>query len=101
MRFYPHPKIKKSTATKASEQPKTLDQQSDAVEPLKDASVYKQEVSQYLATTDVKYVEIEKKIQRGALKNGMKYALFPTTTRDDKTYATLFADSWYSTIIDE
>ena len=83
---------KKAQQQKASEQPKTLDQQSDAVEPLKDASVYKQEVSQYLATTDVKYVEIEKKIQRGALKSGMKYALFTTTTRDDKTYATLFVN---------
>ena len=80
---------KKAQLQKASEQPKTLDQQNEAAEPLKDASVYKQEVKQYLAKTNAQYVEVEKKIQRGALKNGMQYALFPTTTRDDKTYATL------------
>ena len=36
--------------------------------------------------------ENEQKIQRGELKNGIRYALFPTTTRDDKTYATISLD---------
>ena len=43
---------------------------------------YVDKSKQYLDAT-------EKKIERGTLKNGMKYALFPTTTRDDKTYATI------------
>ena len=34
----------------------------------------------------------EKQIQRGKLKNGMQYALYPSTTRDDKTYATISID---------
>lgn len=34
----------------------------------------------------------EKQIQRGKLKNGIQYALFPTNTRDDKTYASISLD---------
>lgn len=72
-----------------SEQPKTLDQQDTPPEPLKDVSVYQAEVAQYLGESKTQLTQIEKKIQRGKLKNGMGYALFPTTTRDDKTYATI------------
>ncbi len=46
---------------------------------------YVQESKQYLYSKD-------KQIQRGKLKNGIKYALFPTTTRDDKVYATISLD---------
>ncbi|MBJ9985314.1 insulinase family protein [Acinetobacter sp. S40] len=77
---------------KQQEKPKTLDQQSTAEEPLKDASVYKQEVSQYVKSSADYLQNTEKKIQRGTLKNGMQYALFPTQTRDDRVYATITLD---------
>ena len=74
---------------KGAETAKTLDQQDTKAEPLKDPSVYKAEVAQNL-TMSQQYVEkIDQKIQTGTLKNGMQYALFPTSTRDDKTYASI------------
>ncbi|RKG38548.1 M16 family metallopeptidase [Acinetobacter rongchengensis] len=73
----------------ASEKPKTLDQQAIAEEPLKDVSEYQAEVRQFVEKSKQHLDQIEKKIQRGTLKNGMQYALFPTSTRDDKTYATI------------
>ena len=76
----------------AAEQPKTLDQTDVKEEPLKDSSVYKQEVAEYVKTSKQYLVDTEKKIQRGTLKNGIKYALYPTSTRDDKTYATISVD---------
>ncbi|MEG0488097.1 MAG: insulinase family protein [Acinetobacter sp.] len=74
---------------KASEKPKTLDQQAIAEEPLKDVSEYQAEVRQFVEKSKQHLDQTEKKIQRGTLKNGMQYALFPTSTRDDKTYATI------------
>lgn len=74
---------------KGAETAKTLDQQDTKAEPLKDPSVYKAEVAQNL-TMSQQYVEkIDQKIQTGTLKNGMQYALFPTSTQDDKTYASI------------
>ena len=73
----------------ASEKPKTLDQQAIAEEPLKDVSEYQAEVRQFVEKSKQHLDQTEKKIQRGTLKNGMQYALFPTSTRDDKTYATI------------
>nr|WP_174506244.1 pitrilysin family protein [Acinetobacter sp. Marseille-Q1620] len=73
-------------------QKKTLDQTVEQPEPLKDPSVYKKEVAEYLATSKTYLDATEKKIQRGSFKNGMQYALFPTQTRDNKTYATLTVD---------
>ncbi|WP_445116136.1 M16 family metallopeptidase [Acinetobacter sp. WZC-1] len=73
----------------AAEQPKTLDQQNAEPEPLKDTGVYKAEVAEYVATSKQYLDAAEQKIQRGTLKNGMQYALFPVSTRDDKTYATI------------
>lgn len=73
----------------ASEKPKTLDQQAVAEEPLKDVSQYQAEVRQFVEKSKQHLDQTEKKIQRGTLKNGMQYALFPTSTRDDKTYATI------------
>jgi len=77
---------------KQQEKPKTLDQQQAAEEPLKDVSIYKQEVSQYVKSSADYLQNTEKKIQRGKLKNGMQYALFPTQTRDDRVYATITLD---------
>ncbi|WP_089604701.1 M16 family metallopeptidase [Acinetobacter piscicola] len=73
----------------ASEKPKTLDQQAIAEEPLKDVSEYQAEVRQFIEKSKQYLDQTEEKIQRGVLKNGMQYALFPTSTRDDKTYATI------------
>ncbi len=72
-----------------TEQAKTLDQIQSEPEPLKDVSVYQAEVAQFVKTSKSYLEATEQKIQRGTLKNGMQYALFPTTTRDDKTYATI------------
>ena len=73
----------------SSETAKTLDQQAVAEEPLKSADEYKHEVAEYVKSSENLLKQTEQKIQRGKLKNGMQYALFPTTTRDDKTYATI------------
>jgi len=73
----------------AIEQPKTLDQQAITAEPLKDVSVYQAEIAQYVAQSKQYLEAAEQKIHRGVLRNGMQYALFPTNTRDDKTYATI------------
>ncbi|QHH94518.1 insulinase family protein [Acinetobacter gyllenbergii] len=83
---------KKAMTLKAEQKPKTLDQTAEKPEPLKDASVYKQEVSQFMAQSAQQLQKNEQKIQRGELKNGIRYALFPTPTRDDKTYATISLD---------
>jgi zinc protease len=56
---------------------------------LKDVQSYQQEVAEYVQKSKQSLIKNEKKILRGSLKNGAKYALFPTATRDDKTYATI------------
>ncbi len=63
-----------------------------AEEPLKDVSAYKAEVAGYVKSSKQYLESAEKQIQRGKLKNGMQYALYPSTTRDDKTYATISID---------
>ncbi|WP_173910348.1 pitrilysin family protein [Acinetobacter sp. Marseille-Q1618] len=73
----------------SSETAKTLDQQAVVEEPLKSADEYKNEVAEYVKSSENLLKQTEQKIQRGKLKNGMQYALFPTSTRDDKTYATI------------
>lgn len=76
----------------ASEPAKTLTQTDLQAEPLKDSRVYQQEVAEYVKASKQSLVNTEKKIQRGTLKNGIQYALYPTSTRDDKTYATISID---------
>ena len=76
----------------ASEPAKTLTQTDLQAEPLKDSRVYQQEVTEYVKASKQSLVNTEKKIQRGTLKNGIQYALYPTSTRDDKTYATISID---------
>ena len=83
---------KKAMTQNTQEKPKTLDQSAEKAEPLKDASVYKQEVAQFVTQSAQQLQKNEQKIQRGELKNGIRYALFPTSTRDDKTYATISLD---------
>ncbi|MGB9037789.1 MAG: insulinase family protein, partial [Acinetobacter calcoaceticus] len=83
---------KKAQQQNSKDAPKTLDQVEAKAEPLKDPKAYQQEVAEFLKTSK-QYVESnEKKIIRGKLKNGMKYALFPVETRDDRTYATITMD---------
>lgn len=76
----------------AAEPAKTLAQTDIQEEPLKDSRVYQQEVANYVKASKQYLVNTEKKIQRGTLKNGISYALYPTSTRDDKTYATISID---------
>lgn len=71
---------------------KTLDQQVTSAEPLKDVKTYEREIQQFGERAQQEAQINEKKIQRGQLKNGMQYALFPTETRDDRVYATLTTD---------
>ncbi|MCG2952867.1 hypothetical protein, partial [Escherichia coli] len=69
----------------ASSVKKTLDQQTEAPEPLKDISEYQREIQQFTQRSKQEIESNEKKIVRGQLSNGMQYALFPTETRDDRT----------------
>lgn len=88
----PTPEHEKTAAKTTFEPAKTLDQQPIAEEPIKDAKTYTAEVKRYLKTSQDKLKKIDQQIQRGTLKPGISYALFPTTTRDDKTYATISID---------
>ncbi|WP_180108727.1 MULTISPECIES: pitrilysin family protein [unclassified Acinetobacter] len=89
----PTPEDQKKAQQQAASKPaETLDQQAPAEEPLKDASVYRAEVKQYVAESKQYLNQKEKQIQRAKFKNGIQYALFPTKTRDDKTYATIALD---------
>lgn len=85
----PEDKKKALEQKQAVEPAKTLDQTDVKEEPLKDSVQYKYEVAEYVKTSKQHLIRSEKKIQRGTLKNGIQYALYPTTTQDDKTYATI------------
>ena len=88
----PEEQKKAQEVTQTEAPKKTLDQQVETEEPLKDVSVYQAEVKQYVAQSKQYLSAKDKQIQRGKLKNGIKYALFPTNIRDDKVYATISLD---------
>lgn len=88
----PEDQKKAQEVTQTEAPKKTLDQQAKTEEPLKDVSVYQAEVKQYVAQSKQYLSAKDKQIQRGKLKNGIKYALFPTNIRDDKVYATISLD---------
>ena len=88
----PEDQKKAQEVTQTEAPKKTLDQQVEIEEPLKDVSVYQAEVKQYVAQSKQYLSAKDKQIQRGKLKNGIKYALFPTNIRDDKVYATISLD---------
>lgn len=88
----PEDQKKAQEVTQTEVPKKTLDQQAETEEPLKDVSVYQAEVKQYVAQSKQYLSAKDKQIQRGKLKNGIKYALFPTNIRDDKVYATISLD---------
>ena len=89
----PTPEAQKKALEQQKIEPlKTLDQQATTEEPLKDVSAYQAEVKQYVQESKTYLLQKEKQIQRGKLKNGIQYALFPTNTRDDKTYASISLD---------
>lgn len=88
----PEDQKKAQEVTQTEAPKKTLDQQVETEEPLKDVSVYQAEVKQYVAQSKQYLSAKDKQIQRGKLKNGIKYALFPTNIRDDKVYATISLD---------
>ncbi|PJI30585.1 M16 family metallopeptidase [Acinetobacter pseudolwoffii] len=88
----PEEQKKAQEVTQMEAPKKTLNQQAETEEPLKDVSVYQAEVKQYVAQSKQYLSAKDKQIQRGKLKNGIKYALFPTNIRDDKVYATISLD---------
>lgn len=88
----PEEQKKAQEVTQTEAPKKTLNQQAETEEPLKDVSVYQAEVKQYVAQSKQYLSAKDKQIQRGKLKNGIKYALFPTNIRDDKVYATISLD---------
>ena len=83
---------KKALTLEAKEPAKTLDQSNEPVEALKDISTYNAEIEKNVKVSKAYLENTEQKIQRGQLKNGMQYALFPTRTRDDKVYASIHID---------
>lgn len=80
---------KKALEQQQSPVSKTLDQSQEKPEPFKDIKVYQQEVAERVQASQQQLAQIEAQIQRGQLKNGMKYAFYPSATPDDKTYATI------------
>lgn len=88
----PTPEDQKKAQQQAQEEAKTLDQTEQVEEPLKDPSVYKAEVKQFITESAALLQQSEQKIQRGQFDNGLKYAIFPTETRDNRIYATLNID---------
>ncbi|WP_180072558.1 pitrilysin family protein [Acinetobacter sp. YH12200] len=88
----PEDQKKAQEVTQTEVPKKTLAQQAETEEPLKDVSVYQAEVKQYVAQSKQYLSAKDKQIQRGKLKNGIKYALFQTNIRDDKVYATISLD---------
>ncbi|MFT4021686.1 MAG: insulinase family protein, partial [Acinetobacter sp.] len=73
----------------AAEQKQGADQEA---EPLKDVKSYQQDTESYLKSAAPQYQSIDAKIQRGALKNGMRYAFYPVATPDDQVYAKITLD---------
>ncbi len=79
-------------AEKKEEKAQALAQVSEAETALLDPSVYQAQIANYVKASAQKLGASEKKIQRGALRNGMEYALYPTATKDDRIYATIDVD---------
>lgn len=65
---------------------------SKAETELLDPSVYQAQIANYVKASAQKLGASEKAIQRGKLRNGMEYALYPTTTKDDRIYASIDVD---------
>ncbi|KJV40432.1 M16 family metallopeptidase [Acinetobacter brisouii] len=63
--------------------------QSADSEPVKNIQQYQQEIQDYLTRSKQHLQTTEQQIQRGKLKNGLRYALFPVPTHDNKVYATI------------
>ncbi len=88
----PTPEAQKKAVQQKALPNKTLASQQTPSQALKDPNIYRQEVQQFVTASQQLLDTTEQKIQRGQLKNGLRYALFPTSTRDNKTYATLTVD---------
>lgn len=78
---------KKAVAQTISEQ--TLKATEQTKEPVQDIATYQQEVKNLVKRSKEILAKNEKKIQRGQLSNGLEYALFPTTTQNDKVLANI------------
>lgn len=93
----PTPEEQKN-AQQLAEQSQSADQAaplapvSAAETALLDPSVYQAQIANYVKASAQKLGSSEKAIQRGKLRNGMQYALYPTTTKDDRIYASIDVD---------
>lgn len=67
----------------------TAKTETPSAERFKPVAEYEQEIQGYLKTSKQALQKNEAKIVRGDLKNGLQYALFSTTTQDDKIYANI------------
>ena len=76
---------KKALQAKADDQ--SLKTSSEAEPPLKDVKTYKKEIKQDNKQAGQLLNEIEKNIQRGQLSSGVRYALYPVATKNDRIYA--------------
>lgn len=84
----PEEQKKAQQQQQSNEQLKSM-QSNEQPEPLKDASEYIAEQKNYLVESKQYVNKIQKKIQQGQFKNGLRYTFYPTHLKDDKVYATL------------
>lgn len=88
----PTPEDQKAAKELQVTEQKTAQATEEVEEPLKDAKEYRAEVTSFLSSSAQLLEQHEKAIQRGQLENGLKYAFYPTETRDNRIYATLTLD---------
>lgn len=88
----PTPEDMKKAQQQNEQNTSPLEQAAQLEEPLKKPSEYKAEIIDFTQTSVKRLNESEHKIQRGQFANGLKYALYPVPTRDDRIYATISLD---------
>jgi zinc protease len=64
-------------------------QKPPAPEPFKNLSAYQQDIKQHLQQSQPLLSQLDQQITRGQLSNGLRYALYPTQTKDNRVYATI------------
>ena len=92
-RISPTPEDQKQAVVKAPETaPAAPAASAQAEEAPKDIKTYTKELKADVKASKKRIKAVENMIQRGRLSNGMQYAFYPTTTRDDKIYASISVD---------
>ncbi len=90
VRIDPTPEEQKQAQTqKANTAPLKSTQQTEQAEPLKDVKEYQQEQVNYLKESKQFAQQIQSKLQKGKLNNGLSYTFYPIPLKDEKVYATL------------